>query len=168
MRYLQVLFVRGSLAAILLSCSLARADVIADWNTIALNTVTASGQYRAYEESRVMAMVNIAMSETINFNEGKYPSRFLVTPPMAIGSSSEAAAAAAAHYILVQLHPEQKASLDAELERSLALVPDEEKKASGRIMGRALGMNIYAILLSDAGGLLDPSVTSKANDARTR
>jgi hypothetical protein len=98
-----------------------------------------------------MAMVNTAMSETINFNEARGPSRFLVTPAKPLEASSEAAAAAAAHYVLVQLYPEQKASLDAALRRSLALVADEGKRESGRIMGIALGMNIYAILSSEAG-----------------
>jgi hypothetical protein len=155
MRNTLMLLVRSSFAAVLLTASLARADVIADWNTIALNTVTGSGRYRAYEESRVMAMVNTAMSETINFNEGRGPSRLLVTPPGPIGTSNEAAAAAAAHYILVQLHPEQKASLDAALQRSLALEPDRMKRESGRIMGMNLGMNIYAILSSESRSLSD-------------
>ncbi len=148
MRCSNMTVVRSLLAAVLMGGSLARADVISDWNTIALNTVTGSGQYRAYEESRVMAMVNTAMSETINFNEGRGPSRLLVTPPRPINASSEAAAAATAHYILVQLHPEQKASLDAALKRSLAMVADETKRESGRIMGMNLGMNLYAILSS--------------------
>lgn len=149
MRNTPMLFVRGALAAVLLTCSLARADVVADWNAIALETVTGSGRYRAYEESRVMAMVNTAMSETINFNEGRGPSQLLVTPPRPIDASSEAAAAAAAHYILVQLHPERRASLDAALKRSLALEPNEVKREGGRIMGMSLGMNVYAILSSD-------------------
>ena len=154
MRYPKTILVRSLLAAALLTGSLARADVIADWNTIALNTVTGSGRYRAYEESRVMAMVNTAMSETIKFNEGRGPSRLLVTPPRPIGTSSEAAAA---HYILVQLHPEQKPSLDAALKRSLALVADEARRESGRIMGMNLGMNLYAILSSEARSQPDSS-----------
>jgi hypothetical protein len=141
MRYSKML-----LAAALMSCSLARADVIADWNTIALDTVTGSGRYRAYEESRVLAMVNTAMSEAIKFNEGRGPSRLLVTPPGPIGASNDAVAAATAHYILVQLHPEQQASLDAALKRSLAMVADETSRESARIMGRNLGMNLYALL----------------------
>jgi len=144
MRYSKMLF-----AAALMSCSLARADVIADWSTIALETVTGSGRYRAYEESRVLAMVNIAMSEAINFNEGRGPSSLLVTPPRPIHASSDAVAAAAAHYILVQLHPEQQASLDAALKRSLAMVADETKRESSRIMGMNLGMNLYALLSGD-------------------
>jgi len=134
------------LAATLMSCSVARADVIAEWNTIALETVTGSGRYRAYEESRVMAMVNTAMSEVINFNEGRGPSRLLVTPPAPLGSSSDAAAAATAHYILVQIHPEQTAALDEALDRSLAVIADDTKRESGRIMGTSLGMNLYALL----------------------
>jgi hypothetical protein len=149
MRYSKMTLVCSLLTAGLMSVSLARADVIADWNTIALDTVTASGRYRAYEESRVMAMVNTAMTETINFNEGRGPSRLLVTPARPIGTSSEAAAAATAHYILVQIHPEQKASLDAALERSLAMVSDETKREGGRIMGMNLGMNLWAVLSSD-------------------
>jgi len=147
----QMLFLRGSLAAVLMVGSLARADVISEWNAIALDTVTGSGRYRAYEESRVMAMVNTAMSETINFNEGRGPSRLLVTPPSPLGASSDAAAAAAAHYVLVQFHPERKANLDAALQRSLAQVPDETKREGSRIMGMNLGMNLYAILSSDSG-----------------
>ena len=147
-------FVGGLLLALLLSSPLASADAVADWNTIALTAVTASGHYRGLEASRVMAMVNTAMSEAINFNEAKGPSRLVVTPSRALGSSSEATAAAAAHYVLAQLYPEQKASLDAALQRSLALVPDHGKRESGRIMGRALGMNLYAILSSEAKSAL--------------
>jgi len=139
--------------ALLSSTTLARADVIAEWNAIALDTVTGSGKYRAYDESRVMAWVNIAMAETINFNEAMRPSRFLVTQSHSLGASNEAAAAAAAHYILVQLHPEQKASLDAALRRSLALEPDAIKRESGRVMGASLGMSLYAILSSDSGSV---------------
>ena len=157
-------FVRSLLAAALLTGSLARADVIGDWNAIALDTVTGSGRYRAYEESRVMAMVNTAMSETINFNEGRGPSRLLVTPPRPIGTSSEAAAAATAHYILVQLHPERKASLDAALKRSLAQVTDEAKRESGRIMGMNLGMNLWAILSADPGSTSAETLSYNAWD----
>jgi len=136
------------LAATLMSCSVARADVIAEWNTIALETVTGSGRYRAYEESRVMAMVNAAMSEAINFNEGRGPSRLLVIPHAPLGASSDATAAATAHYILVQLHPEQTAALDEALKRSLANVADDTSREAGRIMGMNLGMNVYALLRS--------------------
>jgi len=151
MGYSQTLFARSLLGAVLLTGSPARADVIADWNEIALDTVTGSGRYRAVEESRVMAMVNTAMSEAINFNEARGPSSLLVTPANPLASSSEATAAAAAHYILVRLHPERKASLDAALARSLAQVPDQVKREGGRIMGRSLGMNLYAILASNGG-----------------
>ena len=148
MRYSKMILVRSLLAAAMMTGSLARADVIADWNTIALNVVTGSGRYRAYEESRVLSMVNIAMEETIKFNEAKGPSRYLVTPPAPLYTSSDAAAAAAAHAVLVRLHPEQEATLNAALQRSLALVADSAKRESGRIMGMSLGTNIYAILSS--------------------
>ena len=146
MRNSTMTLLRCLLAAAMMTGSLARADVISDWNALALEVITESGRYRAYEETRVLAMVNTAMAETIAFNEGRGPSRLLVTPPRPIGASSEAAAASAAHYILVQLHPERQATLDAALKRSLAAVADETKRESGRIMGMNLGMNLYALL----------------------
>src|SRR5215467_5216168 len=149
MRCSKMTLVRGLLAAAMTAGSLARADVIADRNKLSLDTVTGSGRYRAYQESRVMAMVNTAMSEAIDFNEGRGPSRLLVTPPAPLGASSEAAAAASAHYILVRLHPERKAAIDAALERSLGQVPDPTQREAGRIMGMSLGMILYAILPED-------------------
>src|SRR5882672_901847 len=132
------------LAAFLLSLAPARADVVADWNKIALHTVVSSGQRPAHA-AREMAMVHVAMFETMNFIEGVYVPHFVVKPPRRVGASGEAAAAAAAHHVLVQLHPEQKAALDAALHYSAAAIPDQPEKSGELVTGRSLGANIYAI-----------------------
>jgi hypothetical protein len=132
------------LAAFLLSLSPARADVTADWNKIALHAVVSSGQ-RPAQAAREMAMVHVAMFETMNFIEGVYVPHFVVKPPRRLGASGEAAAAAAAHHVLVQLHPEQKAALDAALHYSVAAIPDEPEQSRELVTGRSLGANIYAI-----------------------
>jgi hypothetical protein len=158
MRYTQMgvpQVIRATLAAFLLSCPLARADVIADWNAVALNAVTSSEQHPAYA-ARAMATVHVAMFEVMNFIEGAYVPRFLVKPPAPLGTSSEAAAAGAAHYVLGELYPSQKAALDAALERSLAAMPDEQEKSSARIWGRHLGANIYAIRSSGESDISRP------------
>jgi len=136
------------LAAFLFSLPSARADVVADWNKIALHSVVSSEQRPAHAALE-MAMVHVAMFETMNFVEGAYVPRFVVKPYRRVGVSSEAAAAAAAHYVLAQLHPEHKPALDAALQHSTAAIPNAQEKSSALITGRALGANIYAIWASD-------------------
>jgi hypothetical protein len=142
-------FLRGLLAAAsLLACEGARGDVIADWNATALTVVKAEERLPA-NALGALADVHIAMFEAMNFIEGRYVPRFAVKPPAPIAVSSEAAAAAAAHYVLVQLYPGQSAVLNAALERSLAQIPDGNKKAGGKTTGRAIGANVYAIRASE-------------------
>lgn len=140
-------FSRGALVA-LLPCALAHADVVADWNAVALKTVASPGQDAAYV-AHAMATVHVAMFEVMNFIEGAHVPRFLVRPPAPVGGSGEAAAAAAAHYVLRELHPDRGAELDAALERSLAPIADAQEKANARVWGRHLGANIYAIRSAD-------------------
>jgi hypothetical protein len=131
------------------SFPLARADVVADWNMIALHTI-ASSEQRPAQMAVEMAMVHVAMFETMNFIEGAYVPRFVVKPHQPLGLSGEAAAAAAAHYVLIQLHPEHKPALDAGLERSLVAIPDSQEKSSASVTGMALGANIYAIWAAES------------------
>jgi len=141
--------VRSTLAALLLPCSFARADMVADWNAIAADL--ASSETRGAAAMRTMAMVNVAMFEVMNFIEGGYVPRFLVKPPAPFGGSGEAAAAAAAHHMLVESYPERKAALDEALQRSLAVVPAEHDRASARVWGKHLGANIRAVWAPAAG-----------------
>jgi len=143
-------FFRRAFVAFALPCSLARADVVADWNAIAIETVTAL-ERDAAQAAYAMATVHVAMFEVMNFVEGGYVPRFLVKPPAPFGRSGEAAAAAAAHYVLREMHPGRSAALDAALERSLAPMRDEVEKSAARTWGRHLGANIYAIRSSDKG-----------------
>src|ERR1051326_5768184 len=99
-----------------------RADVVTDWNTIAVSTVSADTL--ANRQSRDMAMVHAAIFDAMNAIRSYY------TPAMvsinAKGyASREAAAAQAAHDVLVALFPAQQADLDAKLAASLAQIPDD-------------------------------------------
>ena len=143
-RLLRTLLVATSL----LNCAGARGDVIADWNATALSVVKSEEVHPAYALS-VLADVNIAMFEAMNFIQGRYASHLVAKPPAPIAVSSDAAAAAAAHYVLVQLYPRQSAVLGAALERSLAQIPDGDRKAGGKMTGRAIGANIYALRASE-------------------
>jgi len=137
-----------SLVALVLSLSSARADVVADWTQIALHTVIASEQGPA-RAARELATVYIAIFESMNFIEGLYVPQFVVKQLQPSMISSEAAAAAAAHYVLVQLHPEESDALDAALRQSAAAIPEAEGRSSALVAGRSLGANIYAIWVSE-------------------
>src|SRR5215510_15408940 len=92
-----------SIAAALLSVpQVANADVVTDWNTIAVSTVSADTV--SNRQSRAMAMVHAAVFDAMNAIRPYY------TPAMvsirARGyASREAAAAQAAHDVLLALFP---------------------------------------------------------------
>src|SRR5438309_7272513 len=135
----------GCALVMLLPFSPARGDPLWDWNAIAARMASSSGQSRAAQE---LAAVYTAMFEAMNFVEGKYVPHFLVKQPAPLGGSGEVEAIGAAHYVLTELYPGQKASLDAALERSMAAYPDRDATSRARIWGRHLGGNVSAAVLS--------------------
>ena len=101
----------------------ARADVVTDWNTIAVSTVSADRVVN--RQSRDMAMVHAAVFDAMNAIRPYYtPAMVSIT---AKGyASREAAAAQAAHDVLLALFPAQQADLDAKLAASLAQIPTHD------------------------------------------
>ena len=99
------------------------ADIVTDWNTIAVSSVSADTLVN--RQSRDMAMVHAAMFDAMNAIRPYY------TPAMvwvrAKGyASREAAAAQAAHDVLRALFPAQQADLDTKLAASLAQIPSDD------------------------------------------
>jgi hypothetical protein len=113
-----------STAAVLLP-QMANADVVTDWNTIAVSTVTVADAV-SNRQSRAMAMVHAAVFDAMNAIRPYYtPAMVSIT---AKGyASREAAAAQAAHDVLLALFPAQQANLDAALAESLAQIPDDDE-----------------------------------------
>jgi hypothetical protein len=121
-----------------------RADVVTDWNTIAVSTVSADRVNN--RQSRDMAMVHAAMFDAMNAIRPSY------TPAMvsirARGyASREAAAAQAAHDVLLALFPAERSDLDANLAATLAQIPDDDEhghrpKYWGRVAGQAAALAV--------------------------
>jgi hypothetical protein len=133
------------------SATVVRADVVTDWNTIAVSTVSADRV--ANRQSRDMAMVHAAMFDAMNAIRPYYtPAMVSIT---AKGyASREAAAAEAAHDVLVALFPAQQANLDAELAASLAQIPDDDEhghrpKFWGRVAGQVAARAVLLARQSD-------------------
>jgi hypothetical protein len=129
-------------------CAGARADLIADWNAIVLDTLVAS-EHNAARAARAMASVNAAMFDAISFVEGGTP-RYLMKQPAPLSGSGEAAAAAAAHYVLSELYPQRADALDAALERSLAAFAPQDR-TSARVWGRQLGAIVHTARSAESG-----------------
>ena len=126
-------------AALLSMSQIASADVVTDWNTIAVSTVSADTLNN--RQSRDMAMVHAAMFDAMNAIRPYYTPAMV--PITAKGyASREAAAAQAAHDVLVALFTAQQANLDAKLAASLAQIPDDDEhghrpKYEGILTGQA-------------------------------
>jgi hypothetical protein len=138
----------------------ARADVVTDWNEIALQTefVVPAG-LRTTTASRALAMVHLAIFDAVDAIDRRYVPYPLKDPSSGAplfpddalypGASPEAAAVAAAHAVLVSLYPGQKSALDADEVASLAGIPDGVAKADGISLGEAVAAAVVASRASD-------------------
>src|SRR3954453_14289546 len=136
-----------ALLAFISSAFPARADMVTDWNVIALDTIpaTISGPPRA----RLMGYVQAAVFDAVNSVERKYTP--YAVDPREPRASPEVAAAVAAHGMLVRFYPAQKAILDAKLNASLAPIPDGDAKTAGTDLGRTVAEQLYTLSLKDGG-----------------
>ena len=120
------------------------ADVVTDWNDIALPLIRTAA---AATVTRQMALVHVAQFEAINAIVGKYtPYAVNLAAP---GASPEAAAAQAAHDMLLRLYPTNQAGLDTALATSLAAFPDGTSKKDGITLGAAVATQIWNLRASD-------------------
>jgi PAP2 superfamily len=143
-RFSLAIWISGALA---LSATAARADVIMDWNAKA-DALAVEKQLLNAPNARGQAMLHIAMFEALNAIDRRYaPYKLNLTADRA--TSREAAAAAAAYEVLLALHPDKKADLDATLAGSLAGITENEAKSKGIELGKQAAAGIIALRTND-------------------
>jgi VCPO second helical-bundle domain len=141
-----------SFAAILslaLAGAPARADVVTDWNVIAITAIPTGGlNFPAIQGLRILAMTHAAIHDALNAIDRRYKPYDMdrLAEP---GASPEAAVAAAAHDVLVAQIPAQQATLDAAYASSLAGIPDGAAKTRGIAIGQAAAATILALRSAD-------------------
>jgi len=136
-----------SALAVALLATAAHADVIMDWNAKA-DALAVEKQLLNAPNARGQAMLHIAMFEAVNAIDRRYaPYKLNLTADRA--TSREAAAAAAAHDVLLSLHPDKKADLDAALAASLAGIAENEAKSKGIELGKQAAAGIIALRTND-------------------
>jgi hypothetical protein len=135
------------LIAILFGSAVAKADVVLDWNAIAVNTAVANKQ-NPFAQARSAAIVQLAVFESVNAITGEYHPYLgtIVAPP---GASPDAAAIQAAYRVLRTYFPASVVPLDAERANSLASIPDGQAKTDGIATGEAAALAMIALRAND-------------------
>ncbi len=125
----------------------AKADVVLDWNKIAINTAVANGQ-NPFDLSRVAAITQLAVFEAVNAITGDYkPYLGTITAPQ--GASADAAAIEAAYRVLSHYFPASASMLDAARANSLALIADGQAKDDGIATGEAAAAAMILLRAND-------------------
>jgi hypothetical protein len=134
-------------ATLLFWSVLARADVVLDWNVIAVNTAIANGQ-NPFAQARFAAIAQLAVFEAVNSITGDYRPYLgtIVAPP---GASADAAAIQAAYRVLSTYFPSSASTLDAERANSLASIPDGQAKNDGIATGEAAALAMITLRAND-------------------
>ena len=131
----------------LASVASAKADVIADWNEIAIDA-----GYRAKQTlvplTRNVAMVHVAMFEAVNTITPRYQPYQLKLSPRA-ETSPEIAAATAAHELLAQLYPEQANNFRARYDEFINANSDSRAKQNGIAFGKQVATEMIKLRAND-------------------
>ena len=140
----------------------ASADVVLDWNAIAIRTLTQPAPAQnPFFQARFLAITQLAVFEAVNSIDGNYES-YLGTPAAPPGASADAAAIAAAHKVLVTYFPAAAALLDADRASSLAAIADGPAKTAGIAAGEAAALAMIANRANDGSAPVPPYVPSPA------
>jgi|CXWL01.1.fsa_nt_gi hypothetical protein len=154
-----------------------RAVVIRDWNQIAID---ASGldhtpsdashvfghQLGPGRSSRAMAIVHLAIFESVNAVEGGYRSYAGLAPARG-GTSIPAAVSQAAHDTLVALFPSQEARLNAFLAEDLSEIPDGQLKTNGIALGQRAAAAVLTARATDGSQYEELTVGSGPENFHT-
>ena len=138
-------------AASLFMGSMARADMVTDWNVKTCDIVTDSGLLTP-PANRAMAIVQTAVYEAVNAITRRYPTS-LSPLQAAPGASVDAAVAAANRATLAKLVPAQLAAIESAYRAALTAIPDGPAKVNGIAVGEKAAAAILA-LRSDDGAVI--------------
>ena len=139
-------FVCGLIVSLLVGALTARADVVLDWNAIAVNTAVANKQ-NPIAQARYAAIVQLAVFEAVNSITHKYqPYLGTITAPA--DASPDAAAVEAAYQVLIAYFGASQ-TLSTDYLNSMSLIPDGSAKTEGIATGDAAAVAMIALRAND-------------------
>ena len=125
--------VSGLMVSLLVGSLAAGADVVLDWNAIAVNTAVANKQ-NPFAQARYAAIVQLAVFEAVNSITHEYqPYLGTITAPA--DASPDAAAIEAAYEVLVAYFPSSQPTLYTAYLKSMGAIPDGPAKTDGMTTG---------------------------------
>ena len=147
---IKLVAINAMMAAALLAITVvgrASVDEVARWNQIATDA-TVAAKINPLAESRIFAILHVAIHDAANAVEPRYEPYQPRTSPAPAGASVEAAIAGAAHATLVALLPDSKATFDAALQETPRAITDDSR-AAGLEVGRAAAAAILTARQND-------------------
>ncbi len=123
----------GLIVSLLVGSITAGADVVLDWNALAVNTAVANKQ-NPFSQARYAAIVQLAVFEAVNAITHQYQP-YLGTITAAPDASPDAAAIEAAYEVLVAYFPSSQPTLSTAYVKSMGSIPDGPAKTDGMATG---------------------------------
>jgi len=136
-----------SISTALLIGALADADVLTEWNSVALDAIR-TGHTAPPIASRSLAIAHVSIYDAVN-GIARTREPYLVQSAAPASASREAAASAAAHQALVNLYPASTASFDALHAAILGAIRDGPQKTAGIVWGEFVANQILAVRAGD-------------------
>ena len=123
---------------------------VVQWNRTLLVIVRTPGaQPATVHPTRSFAILHAAIYDAVNAIDRSHKPYFLHLTSVSQFASEDAAAASAAHEVLLTLYPNFQPMLDAQLQQSLALIPEGADKTEGIAIGRTVADQIVALRSND-------------------
>jgi PAP2 superfamily len=131
---------------------------VVQWNRNLLVIVRTPGaQSPTLHPTRSFAIMHAAIYDAVTAIDGTHEPYRVTLPGTSPTASQDAAAAAAAHDVLVALYPTFQATLDTQLQASLAQVPDGTDKTEGVSIGQTVADRILALRSNDGSNAEPPT-----------
>jgi hypothetical protein len=125
-------------------------NVVVQWNKVLLVIVRTPGaQPSTIHPTRSFAIMHAAIYDAVNAIDRAHKPYLLRLTGIPHSASQDAAAATAAHDILASLYPNFQTVLDAQLQQSLAPIPEGADKAQGVSIGQTIAAEILALRKHD-------------------
>src|SRR5262245_26715703 len=129
-------WVPASVVALLFGSVAAHAatNPVLHWNEVSTQ-ISAAAETDPISESRILAILQIAVHDAVNAIEPRYPKHDAALPA-APNASVDAAVAQASRDVMAALLPARAADFDAALKTALAAIADGPAKSAGIEAGR--------------------------------
>jgi len=123
---------------------------VIQWNRTLLVIVRTPGaQPATVHPTRSFAILHAAIYDAVNAIDATHEPYLVRLTGVSSFASQDAAAASAAHEVLVALYPTFQPTLDAQLQQSLAAIPDGSYKTEGVTVGKTVAEAILTLRSND-------------------